>query len=119
MLASLFVLVATGVAKAEVQPVPSVDLDRYLGQWFQVAAIPQSFQKKCVGHVKAEYSKAEDGLIKVLNSCAEADGSMSNAEGRAKVEDTQTNAELKVTFVKIIDWIFTFGGDYWVIDLAT
>lgn len=118
LITCMFLLLVTSNAKADVQPVPSVDLTRYLGQWYQIAAIPQSFQKKCVARVKADYSTAEDGMIKVLNSCEQADGSRSTAEGRAKVEDTQTNAKLKVTFVKIINWIFTFGGDYWVIDLA-
>ncbi len=104
--------------RADVQTVPNVDLNRYLGNWYEIAAIPQSFQKKCVRGTMAEYRTTDDGFIQVLNSCIEADGSRSIAEGRAKVIDPTTNAKLKATFVKLIDWIFTFGGDYWVIDLA-
>lgn len=115
--AFLFSLLSTS-SFAEVSTVPKVDLDRYLGKWYEVAAIPQRFQKQCVANTNAEYSMAEDGLIKVLNSCDTAEGSRSVAEGRAKVVDTQSNSKLKVTFVKFIDWIFAFGGAYWIVDLA-
>lgn len=49
-----------------VDTVNSVDLQKYLGRWYEIAAIPQSFQKKCIGNVKAEYASAENGLISVL-----------------------------------------------------
>lgn len=104
--------------KNEPSTVPFVDLTRYVGLWYEIAAIPQSFQKQCVSKVTAEYTPVEDGLIKVVNSCREENGAVSQAEGRAKIVDPQTNAKLKVTFVKLVDWVFTFGGDYWVIDLA-
>lgn len=121
-LALLFMLSGTpsvaAKASSEPTPVPFVDLTRYVGLWYEIASIPQSFQKQCVSNVTAEYAPTEDSLIKVVNSCQEENGAVSQAEGRAKVEDPQSNAKLKVTFVKMVDWIFTFAGDYWVIDLA-
>ena len=106
-------------AQQELPVVSFVDLNQYLGKWYEIAAIPQSFQKNCVRNTTAEYSKSEgDELIKVINSCDKADGSREVAEGRAKVVDASTNAKLKVTFVHVFDWIFLFGGDYWIIDLA-
>lgn len=101
-----------------VRTVPSVDLQQYLGKWYEIASIPQSFQKDCVSNVTAEYAVAEKNRIKVLNSCETQSGKFKIAEGRAKVVNTDSNAELKVTFVKIGGWIFTFGGDYWVIGLG-
>lgn len=101
----------------EVQTVDSVDLQKYIGKWYEVASIPQSFQKKCVGNTVAEYSFAEEGLIAVVNSCDTKSGKRSIATGRAQVVDTATNSKLKVTFVKFIDWIFAFGGKYWILDL--
>lgn len=100
-----------------VETVPYVDLTRYVGKWYEIASIPQSFQKQCASNVTAEYTTLPDGKIKVVNSCLTGQGKNSVAEGRAKVVDPQTQAKLKVTFVKFIDWIFAFGGDYWVIDL--
>lgn len=111
--------VSTPIAQAELQTVPSVDLPRYLGDWYEVASIPQSFQKQCVGDTRAQYSGAEDNAIKVINSCATEDGSVSSAEGRVRVVDATSNAKLRVTFVNLLGrWIYLFGGDYWIIDLG-
>ena len=98
--------------------VPSVDLNRYIGRWYEVASIPQFFQRKCVRNTTAEYSLAQDGMIKVVNSCETESGERTVAEGRAQVVDTVTNSKLKVTFVKFIGWIFAFGGNYWILDLS-
>lgn len=110
--------VSTLQVQAQVQTVPYVDLQRYLGEWYEIAAIPQSFQKQCVSNTRAEYSEAENNSIKVVNSCATKDGDVSSAEGRARVVDTTSSAKLRVTFVNILGrWIYLFGGDYWIIDL--
>jgi apolipoprotein D and lipocalin family protein len=105
-------------AKTPVTTVDFVNLDQYLGKWYEVASIPQFFQRKCVGNTSAEYSSTNGELIKVVNSCDNKSGQRQTAEARAKVTDRTTNAKLKVTFVRIFDWIFAFGGNYWIIDLA-
>jgi apolipoprotein D and lipocalin family protein len=93
-----------------VRVVPRVDLQRYLGKWFEIARYPNSFQKSCVDST-AEYSLREDGDIRVLNTCRTADQKIKTAEGKAWVVDRSTNAKLKVRF------FWPFSGDYWVIDL--
>ena len=93
------------------QPAKRVDLERYLGRWFEIARYEQSFQKGCVG-VTADYSLREDGSINVLNRCRKPDGRVDEARGRAKVVDPVTNAKLKVSFFG------PFYGDYWVLDHA-
>lgn len=98
--------------------VSSVDLNKYIGLWYEIASIPQNFQKKCIKNTKANYEFSEHGRVAVENSCEMNNGEISVAHGQAKVVDVNTNAKLKVTFVKLIDWIFTFGGDYWIIDLG-
>lgn len=118
---NLFLVLAVclgGLKAAAVETVEFVDLNKYIGKWYEVAAIPQSFQKQCVKDTTAEYAFAEKGRISVLNTCTKSNGEKSVAKGRAKVVDKQTNAKLKVTFVKLFDWAFAFGGNYWVIGLA-
>lgn len=105
------------LSENEVQTAPSVDLNKYIGKWYEVASIPQSFQKQCVGNTIADYSFGEKNLIVVINSCDTKTGKRSVSEGRAKIVDTNTNSKLKVTFVKLIDWIFAFGGNYWILDV--
>lgn len=95
------------------QPAKAVELDRYLGLWYEVARYDMRFEKGCEG-VTAEYSKRPDGLIRVLNTCHQGavDGPVKSSEGKAKVVDTATNAKLKVSFFG------PFWGDYWVMDHA-
>lgn len=105
-------------AKNPVQTASSVDLNQYLGEWYEIATIPQSFQKKCVKNVKAQYSLTTNGLIKVVNSCETQSGAVKVANARARVVDKKTNAKLRVTFVKIFNWVFSLGGNYWILDVA-
>ncbi len=93
------------------QPAKSVDLQKYLGRWYEIARYEQGFQKGCEG-VTADYSLRPDGSIGVLNRCRKPDGRISEARGRAKIVDPATNAKLKVSFFG------PFYGDYWVLDHA-
>lgn len=121
-LIALFALFSAGFASAQttppVQTVAAVDLTQYAGLWYEVASIPQHYQKKCMANVMAEYTLLDNGEIEVYNACEKYNGEMVDVKGRGKVVDSITNAKLKVTFVKIFDWIYAFGGDYWIIDLA-
>ncbi|HBS35049.1 MAG TPA: lipocalin [Parvularcula sp.] len=91
--------------------VAAVDLERYLGTWYEIARYPNSFQKACEA-VTATYTMRTDGLIGVRNECGAIDGARARvAEGRARVADAATNAKLKVSFFG------PFWGDYWIVDL--
>ena len=97
-------LILTGIALAwagtETKPlevVPYVDLNRYIGTWYEIATIPQRFQKDCVA-VTATYTLRSDGAIAVRNKCRKKtlDGELKEANGKAWVVDKKTNAKLKV-----------------------
>lgn len=92
--------------------VRELDLNRYLGKWYEIARFPHSFEKNLVG-VTATYSLRDDGKIKVLNQGYKntLDGELSVAEGKAKIPNKQEPAKLKVSFF----WIFY--GDYNVLEL--
>lgn len=90
-----------------------VDLNRYLGKWYEIASFYQRFQKDCVAST-ATYTQREDGDIDVLNECRikTFDGKLKQARGKAWVEDKETNAKLKVSF------FWPIWGRYWIIDLG-
>lgn len=95
-----------------------MDLVRYQGKWHEIAAIPQFFQRKCVRDTVAEYTRLDDGQIKVENVCLREDGGREKAEGRARLYDSADTAKLTVTFLQLFgDFRFWAGGDYWVIAL--
>jgi apolipoprotein D and lipocalin family protein len=93
------------------QTVNRVDLNRYIGKWYEIARYPNRFEKDCVSDVAAQYSLRDDGKITVVNSCRKQSGEVKESKGTAKVVEKNTNAKLKVTF------FWPFYGDYWVIGL--
>lgn len=104
---------------AELTTVPSVDLNRYSGKWFEIARYPNKFQKKCVGNTTATYTVKEGGQIEVVNECLEKDGQTDRAKGKARIVDKTTNAKLKVRFAPaFLSFLPMVWGDYWIIDLA-
>lgn len=113
--------IAPGVAKGEVKPmqtVESVELDRYLGKWYEIAKYPNRFQRGCEEAV-AEYAKLPDGKIEVHNTCKKtSNGQLKDILGVAKIVDKKTNAKLKVSFLPSwLRWTKLGEGDYWVIAL--
>ena len=93
--------------------VSEVDLDRYLGRWYEIASIPQRFQRGCVAS-RATYTARPDGRIGVLNECRDGsfEGKLRRAEAVAWVANPkESRAKLKVQF------FWPFRGDYWIIQL--
>ena len=92
--------------------VSRVDVQRYTGLWYEIARLPNQFERDCVG-VTATYAANDDGSIKVANLCRKhrLDGAQEAAQGRARIVDHTTNAKLAVTF------FWPFEGDYWILSL--
>jgi apolipoprotein D and lipocalin family protein len=97
--------------------VRKVDINKYVGLWYEIARIPNRFQKKCMQNTTAQYSLREDGKIEVINRCLKSNGETDEIKGIAKIADPETNAKLKVSFVRFLG-ISLFWADYWIIDLA-
>jgi apolipoprotein D and lipocalin family protein len=92
------------------ETVKQVELNRYLGKWYQVAFIPNSFQSMCVADTQAEY-QLDDKDVRVINRCRTKDGSIEQANGIAKLVENSNDAKLRVSFFR------PFYGNYWVLDL--
>jgi apolipoprotein D and lipocalin family protein len=98
-------------------PVSRVDLNRYTGTWYELAKIPNRFQKKCAGRTTAHYTLKEDGKIQVVNRCRKANGEYDEARGIARIVDPQTRSRLEVSFVSFLGFR-PFWGDYWILGLG-
>jgi len=92
--------------------VKELDLNRYLGKWYEIARFPHSFEKNLVG-VTATYRLKNDGMIEVLNEGFKntLNGEHSKATGKAKIPNKLEPGKLKVSFF----WIFY--ADYFVLEL--
>ncbi|MCB4361592.1 lipocalin family protein [Quatrionicoccus australiensis] len=103
----------SGAAQADAPPVRSVtqiDLNRYVGKWYEIAAFPMYFQRNCIADTTAEYTLRPDGELTVDNRCRTESG-VDQAIGRAWAVDAAGAGQLKVSF------FWPFRSDYWVIGL--
>lgn len=93
--------------------VPHVEVERYLGTWYEIARFPHRFQRGCTA-TTAEYALRKDGDLDVVNRCRDGtpDGPEKVARGRARIVDRATNARLEVSFFR------PFWGDYWIVELG-
>ena len=107
-----FVVSATScVTTKELPTVEWVEVDKYTGQWYEIARLPNSFEKglECV---TANYSFKENGKIQVLNKGYSSEkAKYKTAEGTAWIPDADFQGRLKVTFFR------PFSGDYYIISL--
>ncbi len=94
------------------ESVDTLETERYLGLWYEIAKYPFRFEKGLVG-VTAEYSLRDDGKIRVVNGGNKEtlDGERTTSEGKAWAPDPEHPERLKVQF------FWPFKGDYWVIAL--
>ena len=118
VLASSETLFGQKNANAALQSVPSVDLTRYAGKWYEIGKYPNRFQKQCVANTVATYTVKPNGKIEVRNECLLKDGKTETAIGEAKVADKKTNSKLKVRFApSALSFLPFVWANYWIIDL--
>jgi apolipoprotein D and lipocalin family protein len=113
---------------APLEPIAALDVQRYLGTWYQVALIPNRFQSQCVSDTTASYRQRGDRAIEVINRCRDAAGEFDEAIGYARPTGTIDDgmlrpAQLEVSFLPSwLRWAQSIGhwgwGAYWVIQLA-
>lgn len=89
-------------------PVPAVDIERYLGKWYEVARFDHSFERDLV-QCTANYSLREDGTIIITNR-GKKNGEWKTSIGKGKL--TETSGRLRVSFFG------PFYSDYSILMLA-
>ncbi|MFA5851467.1 MAG: lipocalin family protein [Spirochaetales bacterium] len=119
-IARMSILVALALASASLwaetpKPldlVPSLDLQRYLGRWYEVARYQHGFEKTLVG-ATAEYALRDDGKVSVLNSGFKKtlDGKYTDVKAVAWRPNNAVPGALKVKFFGL------FTSDYLVFGL--
>ena len=105
-------------SSTELQAVPSLELEKYTGKWYEIARYKNRFQRNCAG-TTAEYTM-KDKYISVKNSCQlkKDPHQLSIANGYATVADEVSNSKLKVSFIPYFGRFGWFSGKYWVIELG-
>jgi apolipoprotein D and lipocalin family protein len=111
---TLFAMILFNSAPSQKIPsvVSTVDLKRYMGMWYEIARLPNYFERK-LKCASANYTLREDGRITVLNKgnyLTDPEKSTS-VKGVAWIPDRNSPAKLKVQF------FWPFSGNYWILYL--
>ncbi|MFT4584824.1 MAG: apolipoprotein D and lipocalin family protein [Gammaproteobacteria bacterium] len=81
-----------------VKAVRNFELERYLGTWYEIARLDHRFERG-LSQVSAEYSRRDDGGVRVINSGYNPeDREWERAEGKAYFVDSPDIGRLKVSF---------------------
>jgi len=96
--------------------VSGVDLSRYIGWWYEIARLPNGFQRTGENSM-AEYELAADGIA-VRNFAVTREGKSRFASGSAMPIPGSGNARFRVRFGGLAS-LFPVSkeGNYWIIDL--
>lgn len=96
-------------------PTKPVDLQRYAGRWYEVARVPNHFEKgrDCDGPT-ADYRRDAAGAVTVVQTCHQNSptGPVKAYHARAEILDPGTNAKFRLTFFVVV------AKEYWVLDHA-
>ena len=107
---------AAAPARAETAPEPrrAIEIDRFMGRWYEIIHTPNNRQRNCHGAYQV-WVKKRDGTFDIDQVCHAGDrnGPERHADTAARIVDPATNARFEASF---------FGGlirrQYWVIDRA-
>ncbi|MFO1319355.1 MAG: lipocalin family protein [Burkholderiales bacterium] len=118
--AAFFCVSQPGAASDDLPVVASIEPARYQGRWYEIARLPNVFQRKCVSDVIADYTLRDDGRITVRNQCTSKAGTTDAVEGIARQRRQDgPNTQLEVSFLpKGLRWIPFTWGDYWILELG-
>lgn len=118
LLALAAIAPASAAAPVPLTTIASLDVQRYMGTWYEIAKYPNRFQRQCISHTSANYRLREDGKVVVTNSCRNASGQMEQAVGLARQLGPADSPRLQVRFAPAwLSFLPFVWGDYWVIDL--
>ena len=109
ILALVFLCIPSAMA---LTPVTGFDLNRYLGTWYEIAAIPGFLQSRCARDTRTEYTAAENGAIANRTHCLRADGTPELNESRTRPLEPSLPSVLKITSVNFLGiWWYPFGRE--------
>ncbi|WP_298600752.1 lipocalin family protein [Zoogloea sp.] len=121
----IFLCLGAPHALADVPPTPqplasvdALDVQRYMGKWYEISHYPNWFQKKCQGASRAEYALKDNGEVQVVNRCRLENGETNVASAVGRQVGGPNSARLKVSFAPAwLSFIPAVWGDYWVVDI--
>jgi apolipoprotein D and lipocalin family protein len=117
----LLLLLALPAQSQSRQPtaVEHADVDRYMGQWYEIARLPNQLERHCARDVVSIYERRSESAIRVTYVCSQADGEEERTRGVARIRDAGSNAKLELRFAPLaLAWWPFVWDDWWILELA-
>ena len=113
VLAFLSLLASGCMADPPLEVAPNVDLNQFLGKWYEIASLPRTTQTDCYG-TTAFYSPSSNGSFQFVNQCnvASSDGPLRTVTMTATVPDLSVPAKLGLD-------VGGFTGAYWILEVGS
>lgn len=102
-LAGLRSLFAQRGKAPDTTPQSGIDTEAYLGRWYEQARYDHFFERG-LDFVYADYTRREDGSVRVLNTGHDRKGRRHSAEGRATLPEVRMAGRMLVSFVPPYRW---------------
>lgn len=94
------------------ETVPRVDIKRCMGDWYEIASIPNLWQADCYKNTKSHYGANSDGTFDLKKSCLTKGGQKKEITGTGLITNKETNAEFRISFIPILHYLGWFTGQY-------
>lgn len=115
---SIFPAMANTTGLPPLQAIESLDAQRYMGRWYEIAKFPNRFQTHCLADTRADYRLLKTGRVEVINQCKTASGQMDVAKGSARFVGPEGSPKFEVRFApEWMEFVPMVWGKYWVIDI--
>ena len=98
------------VSCSNMKTADNVQLNKYMGTWFEIARIDTPFQRGTFDS-QAEYKQNKDGTVQITNSAINEYGEQTSAKAVGYVPDSNNTAKLRISFFR------PFYSDYWILDV--
>ena len=98
---SIFPAMANTTGLPPLQAIESLDAQRYMGRWYEIAKFPNRFQTHCLADTRADYRLLKTGRVEVINQCKTASGQMDVAKGSARFVGPEGSPKFEVRFAQI------------------
>lgn len=113
-----FLPIQTNAAEATLQAVEQVEIDKFLGVWYEIARKPTSLEKKCRRDITSTYTLNEYGNLQAEQQCVNADQQLIKQMGEAYPVNEPRYSKFKLSFMpEPIRWLPMGQNDYWILKL--
>lgn len=106
------------VQAIELQAVEKVELDRFLGVWYEILSKPSSTEKRCNRDITSTYTLNEYGHLLAERQCLDQDQKQLKWVGEAYPVNEPRYSKFKLSFMpEAIRWLPLAQNDYWILKL--